>query len=281
MRTFGADVTPSPSDETESGRAILAQDPDSAGSLGIAISEAVEVALKNEDTKYSLGSVLNHVLMHQTIIGEETLMQLDMAGVEADVVIGCVGGGSNFGGLALPFLRRNLQDGTKTRLIAVEPMACPTMTKGLYAYDYGDTAKMAPVVKMHTLGHDFVPPRIHAGGLRYHGVAPLLSLLHKHGHITAEAYHQVPVFEAAQLFAQCEGIIPAPEAAHAVKAAIEQAKDAKEKGEERVIVFGLSGHGYLDLSAYDAFVDGRLEDYAYPEDLIRDALQRLPEVEGV
>lgn len=281
MQIFGASVTPSPSNETEAGRAILAKDPDSSGSLGMAISEAVEMAMKDKDTKYSLGSVLNHVLMHQTVIGEETLKQLDMAGEEADVVIGCVGGGSNFGGLALPFYRQNLQDGTHTRLVAVEPMACPSLTRGVYAYDYGDTAKMAPVVKMYTLGHDFVPAGIHAGGLRYHGMAPILSLLAKHGHITPIAYHQVPVFKSAQLFAQTEGIIPAPEAAHAIHAAIQEALDAKDKGEARVIVFGLSGHGFLDLTAYDAFLAGRLEDYEYPQEKVREALDRLPKPEGI
>ncbi|MBC7237038.1 MAG: TrpB-like pyridoxal phosphate-dependent enzyme [Chloroflexi bacterium] len=279
MRLFGADVTPSPSEETESGRKILAENPDSTGSLGIAISEAVEVALKNEDTKYSLGSVLNHVLMHQTVIGEEALKQLDMAGEEADVVIGCVGGGSNFAGLALPFYRQNVLDGAKTRLVAVEPMACPSMTKGIYAFDYGDTAKMAPVVKMDTLGHDFVPPGIHAGGLRYHGVSPLLALLHRKGYVEAVAYHQIPVFDAARQFVQTEGIIPAPESAHAVRAVIDEALDAKEKGEERVILFNLSGHGFLDMGAYDAYLDGKLENYAYPEEMVQRALANLPKVE--
>ncbi len=279
MRLFGATVVASPSEETDSGRAILAQNPDSNGSLGIAISEAVEVALKNEDVKYSLGSVLNHVLMHQTIIGEEALMQLDMAGAEADVVIGCVGGGSNFGGLALPFYRQNVQDGANTRLVGVEPMACPTMTKGIYAFDYGDTAKMAPVVKMDTLGHDFVPAGIHAGGLRYHGVSPLLAMLHHQGHIEAVAYNQIPVFEAAQQFVQTEGIIPAPESAHAIRAAIDEALDAKAKGEARTIVFNLSGHGFLDMGAYDAYLGGELENYAYPEEMVQEALSRLPQVE--
>ena len=278
MRLFGASVTPSPSDETDSGRAILAKDPDSRGSLGIAISEAVEVALKNEDTKYCLGSVLNHVLMHQTVIGEEAIRQMDMAGGQPDVVIGCVGGGSNFGGLALPFLRYNLTEGAKTRFVAVEPTACPSMTRGIYAFDYGDTAKMAPVVKMDTLGHDFVPPGIHAGGLRYHGVAPLLAALHSQGFIEAIAYHQIPVFEAAQLFTRSEGIIPAPEPAHAVRAVIDEALDAKQKGEARTILFNLSGHGFLDLGAYDAFLAGQLENYAYPEENIREALTRLPQV---
>ncbi len=278
IRLFGGEVTASPSQETASGRMILAQDPDSAGSLGIAISEAVEIAAQNADTKYSLGSVLNHVLMHQTIIGQETIKQMDMAGFDPDVVIGCVGGGSNFGGIALPFLQRNLTDGFKTRLVAVEPMACPTLTKGPYAFDYGDTAKMAPVVKMNTLGHDFVPAGIHAGGLRYHGVAPILALLNEHKLIESVAYHQIPVFEAAALFTRAEGIIPAPESAHAIRAAIDEALDAKAKGEERVIVFELSGHGYLDLSAYDSFLAGKLEDYAYPEEKIAESLTKLPQV---
>ncbi|MCD6519628.1 MAG: TrpB-like pyridoxal phosphate-dependent enzyme [Anaerolineae bacterium] len=278
MQLFGASVTPSPSEETEAGRAILAKDPNSSGSLGIAISEAAEVALKNEDTKYSLGSVLNHVLMHQTVVGEETLMQLDKAGVEADVVIGCVGGGSNFGGFMMPFLRQVLTEGAKIRFIAVEPMACPSMTKGVYAFDYGDTAKMAPALKMDTLGHDFVPPDIHAGGLRYHGVSPLLAALHRNGYIEAIAYHQVPVFDAAALFTRTEGIIPAPESAHAIKAAIDEALDAKEKGDERVIVFNLSGHGYLDLGAYDAYLAGKLKNYAYPEEKIQESLKKLPQV---
>lgn len=278
MRLFGASVTASPSPETESGRALLAEDPDSRGSLGMAISEAVEIAAQNPDVKYSLGSVLNHVLMHQTVIGEETIKQLDLVGEEADVVIGCVGGGSNYGGLALPFLRQNLTDGAKTRFIAVEPLACPTMTKGAYAFDYGDTAKMAPVVKMDTLGHNFVPPGIHAGGLRYHGMAPILSALHRQGLISAIAYPQVSVFDAAALFTRSEGVPPAPESAHAIKAAIDEALDAKAKGEERVIVFGLSGHGYLDLGAYDSYLAGQLEDYAYPEEKIQQALKSLPQV---
>ncbi|MEN6478894.1 MAG: TrpB-like pyridoxal phosphate-dependent enzyme [Anaerolineales bacterium] len=278
MQLFGASVTPSPSNETAAGRAILAQDPDCPGTLGMAISEACEVAIQNEDTHYSLGSVLNHVLMHQTVIGEETLMQLDKAGVDADVVVGCVGGGSNFGGIALPFLRNNLRDGAKTRLVGVEPMSCPSMTKGVYAFDYGDTAKMAPIVKMDTLGHDFVPPKIHAGGLRYHGVAPILALGHHLGLIDAVAVPQLATFEAALTFARSEGIIPAPESAHAIRVAIDEALDAKAKGDERVIVFCLSGHGLLDLSSYDAYLGGRLEDYAYPEELIQASLQKLPPV---
>jgi tryptophan synthase beta chain len=278
MRLFGAEVTPSPSNETEAGRAILARDPESTGSLGMAISEAVEVAMKDPGVNYALGSVLNHVLMHQTIIGEETIKQLDLAGVAPDVVIGCVGGGSNFGGLALPFFRQNVQDGATTRLVAVEPAACPTMTKGIYAFDYGDTARMAPVVKMDTLGHEFVPAGIHAGGLRYHGVSPLLAALHRQGFITPVAYPQNDVFEAATIFARSEGIIPAPESSHAIRAAIDEALEAKERGEERVIVFGLSGHGHFDLSAYDLYLEGKLTDYAYPEEMIHQALDKLPKV---
>ncbi len=278
MHMFGATVTPSPSNETASGRAMLANEENYPGSLGMAISEAVEMALASKTTNYALGSVLNHVLLHQTVIGQETLQQLEMAGVEADVVIGCVGGGSNFGGLALPFYHRNVTDGTHTRLLAVEPMACPTLTRGPYAYDYGDTAKMAPVMKMNTLGHDFVPSGIHAGGLRYHGVSPILALMHEHKLIDAVAYYQVPVFEAAALFTRTEGIVPAPESAHAIRAAIDEALDAKAKGEERVIVFELSGHGFLDLSAYDSYLAGKLEDYAYPEENIRRTLAKLPQV---
>lgn len=278
MEMFGASVTASPSMETESGRAILAKDPECPGTLGMAISEAAEVAIKDPNVHYSLGSVLNHVLMHQTVIGEETIKQMDLAGETPDVVIGCVGGGSNFGGIALPFLRQNLREGGKTRLLAVEPTSCPSLTKGLYAFDYGDTAKMAPVVKMYTLGHDFVPPTIHAGGLRYHGMSPILSALKESGLIDAVAVPQVPVFQAAHLFNKTEGIIPAPESAHAVRVAIDQALDAKAKGEKRVIVFNLSGHGLLDLGSYDLYLRGRLEDYVYPEALIHKAQESLPKV---
>jgi tryptophan synthase beta chain len=278
MQIFGADVYASPSDRTDAGRMILGRDPESPGSLGIAISEAVEVALKNNDVHYSLGSVLNHVLMHQTIIGEETLMQLDKAGEQADVVIGCVGGGSNFGGIALPFVRQNLKEGGKTRIVAVEPTACPTMTRGLYAFDYGDTAGMAPIVKMETLGHDFVPSGIHAGGLRYHGMAPIVSALHQQGMIGAVAYDQLPVFEAGMQFAHAEGIIPAPESAHAIRAVIDEALDAKAKGDHRTIVFNLSGHGFLDLGAYESYLAGKLENYSYPDEKIQEALKTLPQV---
>nr|MBC7245540.1 TrpB-like pyridoxal phosphate-dependent enzyme [Chloroflexota bacterium] len=276
MQLWGASVTPSPSPETEAGRSILAQNPDSLGSLGIAISEAVEVAAKNEDTKYSLGSVLNHVLLHQTVIGEEALLQMEMTGEEPDVVIGCVGGGSNYAGLAFPFLRRVLREGARTRFIAVEPKACPSITKGVYAYDFGDTAKTTPLVKMHTLGHSFVPAGIHAGGLRYHGMAPLISALAQAGYIAAVAYHQNEVFAAAVQFARSEGIVPAPETAHAVRAAIDEALRCKETGESKVILFNFSGHGHFDLAAYDAYFSGTLQDYEYPESEVRKALAELP-----
>lgn len=276
MNTWGATVIPSPSEETESGKYILGGDPDSPGSLGIAISEAVEVAAKNEDTKYSLGSVLNHVLLHQTIIGQEALEQMEIAEEYPDVVIGCVGGGSNFAGLAFPFLREKFVNGRDARFVAVEPTACPTLTRGLYAYDFGDTAKLTPLVKMHTLGHTFIPAGIHAGGLRYHGMAPSLCALYDGGHIEAVAYPQVPVFEAAAQFAASEGIIVAPESAHAVRAAIDEALAAKEAGEERVILFNLSGHGHFDMGAYDAYYAGKLTDYAHPQQQIEEALKHLP-----
>ncbi len=278
MECWGAEVTPSPSERTNSGRRILQEDPDSPGSLGIAISEAVEDAATHDDAKYSLGSVLNHVLLHQTVIGLEAKKQMEIAGEYPDVLIACVGGGSNLGGFTFPFIQDKLAGKANPRVIAVEPTACPTLTKGLYAYDYGDTAKLAPMVRMYTLGHDFVPPPIHAGGLRYHGDAPLLCLLYDEGIIEAKAYHQNPVFEAAILFAQTEGIIPAPEAAHAVKAAVDEAVMARESGEEKVIVFNLSGHGYFDLSAYEAYLAGKLEDYEYPEEKIKESIARLPQV---
>jgi tryptophan synthase beta chain len=278
MQIWGASVTPSPSEETEAGRSILAKNPDSLGSLGIAISEAVEVAASRDDTKYSLGSVLNHVLLHQTIVGQEALAQMEMAGEEPDIVIGCVGGGSNYAGLAFPFLRRVFKEGAETRFISVEAMACPSITKGVYAYDYGDTAKRAPIVKMHTLGHSFVPAAIHAGGLRYHGMSPLISALAKAGYIEPAAYTQNPVFEAAVQFARSEGIVPAPETAHAVRAAIDQALQCKQTGERKVILFNFSGHGHFDMAAYDDYLSGNLEDYAYPESEVAKALKELPEV---
>src|SRR6266568_1045292 len=278
MHVWGAEVVPSPSDRTQVGRRIRAENPDSTGSLGIAISEAVEDAAGRDDTKYSLGSVLNHVLMHQTIIGEEALLQLERANDYPDVVVGCVGGGSNYAGLSFPFIGEALKKGLKTRFLAAEPMACPSLTKGIYAYDFGDTIGMTPLVKMHTLGHDFIPPGIHAGGLRYHGMSPLVSLLHEEGIIDAEAYHQNAVFQAAVQFARSEGIVPAPEAGHAVRAAIDEALKAKESGEERVILFNLSGHGHFDMAAYDAYFSGRLQDYEYPAEAVAAAQQRMPAV---
>ena len=257
METFGAQVFASPTDRTMFGRSLLEKDPENPGSLGIAISEAVEVAATSGGAKkYSLGSVLNHVILHQTVVGEEALKQMDLAGEYPDVVIGCVGGGSNFSGLAYPFLRQNLLDGQRARLLAVEPTASPSLTRGVYTFDFGDTARMAPVVKMHTLGHDFVPAPIHAGGLRYHGMAPSLSALVEAGYIQAIAVPQLGTFEAAVQFTRSEGILPAPESAHAIRGAIDEALDAKMKGEQRVILFNLSGHGFLDISAYDGHGNG-------------------------
>jgi tryptophan synthase beta chain len=279
METYGSKVYASPTDQTNYGRSVLAQDPNSPGSLGIAISEAVEVAAtSNGAKKYGLGSVLNHVLMHQTVIGEEALKQMDLANEYPDIVIGCVGGGSNFAGIAYPFLRENLKNGKRTRLLAVEPTAAPSLTKGVYTFDYGDTARMAPVVKMHTLGHGFIPAGIHAGGLRYHGMAPTISALHDAGHIDAVAVKQIPTFEAAIQFARAEGIVPAPESAHAIRAAIDEALDAKVKGEKRVILFNLSGHGNFDMAAYEAYLSGKLEDYEYPVEAVQEAMKDLPQV---
>ncbi len=279
MEAYNAKVFASPSNRTGFGKSILEQDPDSPGSLGIAISEAVEVAATSEGKKkYSLGSVLNHVLMHQSIIGEEALLQMEMAGEYPDVVIGCVGGGSNFAGIAYPFLRKNLLDGKQTRLLAVEPTATPSLTKGEYTFDYGDTAQMAPIVKMYTLGHSFVPPPIHAGGLRYHGMAPSLCALYNAGYIDAIAVNQLPTFEAAIQFASSEAIIPAPETAHAIRAVIDEALAAKEKGEKKVILFNLSGHGNFDMSAYQAYFNGELQNYEYPEEAVQAAMKSLPKV---
>jgi tryptophan synthase beta chain len=279
METFGAQVFASPTNLTNYGRSVLAQDPQSPGSLGIAISEAVEVAASSGGAKkYSLGSVLNHVLMHQTVIGEEALKQMDLADEYPDVVIGCVGGGSNFAGIAFPFLRENLKNGKRTRLLAVEPTATPSLTKGVYTFDYGDTARMAPVVKMYTLGHDFVPPSIHAGGLRYHGMAPMLSALVDAGLIDAVAVPQNATFEAALQFARAEGIVPAPESSHAIRTAIDEALDAKAKGEKRVILFNFSGHGNFDMTAYESYLAGKLEDYEYPAEAVAEAMERLPKV---
>jgi tryptophan synthase beta chain len=274
MEVWGATVHRSPSDRTEAGRS---QREHSTGSLGIAISEAVEVAAKNADTNYSLGSVLGHVLLHQTVIGQEAIAQLELAGVQPDVVIGCVGGGSNFGGLAIPFLRRVIKDGAGTRFIAAEPAACPTLTRGVYAYDFGDTVGLTPLMPMYTLGHDFVPPPVHAGGLRYHGDSPLVCGLVKQGLVDPRAYRQNETFNAAVRFARSEGIIPAPEPAHAIRAVIDEADAAREAGEERVILFGLCGHGHFDLSAYDAYLAGELEDPEFSETDMEAALARLPE----
>ncbi len=257
MHLYGAEIYASPSDRTEAGRKILQEDPDCPGSLGIAISEAVEEALQDEKTKYSLGSVLNHVLLHQTIIGQEAKRQLEAIGEYPDVIIGCHGGGSNFAGLAFPFLRDKI-NGKDIDVIAVEPKSCPTLTEGKLEYDFGDTAGMTPLMKMYTLGHDFIPPSIHAGGLRYHGAAPLVSAVLEHGLIRAMALDQLEIFEGAVLFSQTEGIIPAPESSHAVQAAILEAKKAKEEGKEKTIVFNLSGHGLLDLSAYEAYMNNEL-----------------------
>jgi tryptophan synthase beta chain len=278
METYGAEVVPSPSSTTNYGRSVLAEHPDSPGSLGMAISEAVEDAATRDDTKYSLGSVLNHVLLHQTVIGQEAIEQMGMAGESPDVVIGCTGGGSNFAGLTFPFLGRNLREGAKHRIIAVEPEAAPSLTRGVYTYDFGDTAKMAPVAKMYTLGHDFIPEPIHAGGLRYHGMSPLVSLLKEHGDIEARSVHQRSSFEAGVTFARAEGILPAPEPTHAIRVTIDEALAAKEAGEARVILFNLCGHGHFDLAAYERFLDGTLEDYEYPREKVEAALAGLPAI---
>ena len=279
MKAWGAECIPSPSNVTQAGRRILEKDPNSPGSLGIAISEAIEDAATHDDTKYSLGSVLNHVVLHQTIIGLEAKRQLESIDLYPDMVFGCVGGGSNFSGLAFPFVKDKL-NGKKPDLdvIACEPMACPTLTKGIYTYDFGDTAQMTPLLKMYTLGHDFVPPPIHAGGLRYHGDAPLLCKLVNEGIIEARAFYQNEVFKAADLFAKTEGFLIAPETAHCVKAVIDEALRCKETGEEKVLLFNNSGHGYFDLSAYDAYYEGKLPDYEYPEELVKKALANLSRI---
>jgi len=278
MEAFGATVVPSPSEDTQCGRQILASTPDSLGSLGIAISEAVEDAATREDTSYSLGSVLNHVLLHQTVIGLECVEQMKIANDYPDVVIGCCGGGSNMAGIGFPFLRDKIAGSRNPRVIAVEPASCPTLTKGVYAYDFGDTARLTPLVKMYTLGHDFIPAGIHAGGLRYHGDSPLVSQLCYEGLIEAQAYHQTVVFQSSLAFARSEGILPAPESSHAIHSAIVEAKKADEEGKERAILFNLSGHGFFDLAAYDDFLSGRLVDHEHPETKIREALSRLPKV---
>jgi tryptophan synthase beta chain len=279
MESFGSSVVASPSNQTSYGRKMQELYPDTPGSLGMAISEAVEAAAtSNGKYKYSLGSVLGPVLMHQSVIGQEALKQMEIAGEYPDVVIGCVGGGSNFAGIAFPFIRENLTNGKKTRIVAVEPTACPTLTKGTYAFDYGDTAQMAPIVKMHTLGHDFVPQGIHAGGLRYHGMAPHVSALVDSGHVEAIALDQLDTFEGAMMFARAEGLFPAPESSHAVRAAINEAIKAKEEGKAKVIVFNLSGHGFFDLTAYDDYRKGKLEKFEYPEDKIAESMKNLPQV---
>jgi len=279
MQTYGANVIASPSDTTNSGRQILAENPDSMGSLGIAISEAVEDAVLREDTNYALGSVLNHVLLHQTVIGLEAKAQMAKVDAYPDIVIGCCGGGSNFGGIGFPFVYDKLTRDQKVRVIAVEPSACPTLTKGKFAYDFGDTAGMTPIMMMYTLGHDFMPPGIHAGGLRYHGESPLVSQLYHDGIIEAQAKTQRSCFEASILFAQSEAILPAPESSHAIRAAIDEALKCKESGESKNILFCLSGNGYLDLPSYDAYINGQLEDYEYPDSLIEESLKKLPKVE--
>ncbi len=278
METFGATVTASPSSQTDSGRAVLAAHPDSPGSLGIAISEAVEVAAKDPKTKYSLGSVLNHVLLHQTVIGLESIEQMSMAGDEPDVIIGCTGGGSNFSGLVMPWLGRNLKGKSHARIVAVEPAACPSLTKGRYAYDFGDTGHLTPLVKMHTLGSTFIPPGIHAGGLRYHGMAPLVSHVIDLGLAQATTVQQLDAFAAGVQFARAEGIVPAPESNHAVAEAIRQALEAKSQGKARTILFNLSGHGHFDMQAYIDYHAGKLENFEYPEEEIAMALAGLPTV---
>ena len=278
MEIFGATVHSSPSELTNAGRTIRSQDPDSPGSLGIAISEAVEAAASDPNTKYSLGSVLNHVLMHQTVIGEEALLQMAKIDEQADLLVGCTGGGSNFGGLSFPFIREKLAGQMSPTVRCVEPTASPSLTKGVYAYDFGDTIGMTPLVKMHTLGHDFVPSPIHAGGLRYHGMAPLVSHLKELGLVEAEAIGQVECFERAVQFARAEGILPAPEPTHAIASAVRAALAAKASGEEMVILTALCGHGHFDMGAYRAFLDGDLEDFEYPEDKVRQAMEKIPVV---
>jgi tryptophan synthase beta chain len=278
MESWGARVIRSPSDTTDSGRSQAAH---TTGSLGIAISEAVEVAAGDAGTNYALGSVLNHVCLHQTVIGQEALAQMELAGDEPDVVVGCVGGGSNFAGIAFPFIRRVLRDGAQTRFVAAEPAACPTLTRGVYHYDFGDTVGLTPLMPMYTLGHDFVPPPVHAGGLRYHGDSPIVCGLVKHGLVEPRAYKQNETFAAAVRFARTEAIVPAPEPAHAIRAVMDEADEAREAGEERVILFGLCGHGHFDMSAYDAYLAGKLEDPDFSEEEMQAALERLPETPAI
>ncbi|KUJ95576.1 MAG: Tryptophan synthase beta chain [Desulfonauticus sp. 38_4375] len=278
MQIWGGEVFASPSSRTEAGKRILAENPETNGSLGIAISEAVEDAATNEDTNYALGSVLNHVILHQSIIGLETAKQLQLIEEKPDILIGCVGGGSNFGGFVAPFAGEMLRGEKEYKLIAVEPASCPTLTKGVYTYDFGDTVGLTPLLLMHTLGHKYEPPGIHAGGLRYHGDAPIVSHLVHKKLVTPVAYPQTKCFEAAHLFAQTEGVIPAPETSHAIRAAIDEALKCKERGEEKSIVFCFSGHGHFDLKAYDDFLAGKLQDYLHPEEKIKEALQFVPKV---
>ncbi|MFP4492116.1 MAG: TrpB-like pyridoxal phosphate-dependent enzyme [Spirochaetaceae bacterium] len=277
MQTYGGHVEASPSEHTEIGRKFLQDEANRPGSLGMAISEAVELAAAEKGTNYALGSVLNHVLTHQTVIGQESRTVLDSLGLYPDVIIGCHGGGSNFGGIAIPFIKDKME-GRTIDIVASEPVACPTLSKGLYAYDFGDSGQYIPLTKMYTLGHDFVPPSVHAGGLRYHGASPIISLLTKEGIVRPEALGQTETFEAAMLFAQTEGIIPAPESAHAIASTIRAAKSCTERGEEKVILFNLSGHGHFDMASYQAYHDGKLEDYAYPEEAVKEAESRLPQV---
>lgn len=278
MRLWGADVIASPSDTTEAGRAVLATNPDSPGSLGIAISEAVEVAAKNDDTHYSLGSVLTHVVLHQTVIGQEALEQMALADAYPDFVVACVGGGTNFGGIAMPFVGENLKKGKKTRIIAAEPAACPSMTKGVYAYDFGDVAKLTPLLKMHTLGHDFIPAGFHAGGLRYHGMGSLVSHVYDQGLIEARAVLQNDVFSSALSFTRSEGIIPAPESSHALAVVRDLAEECRQSGDAKTILFNMSGHGHVDMAAYDNYLEGKLEDYEHPEERIKEAMKSLPRI---
>jgi tryptophan synthase beta chain len=278
MRMYGADVVASPSDRTEYGRAVLAETPDTPGSLGIAISEAVEDAAARDDSRYSLGSVLNHVLLHQTVIGLEAMEQMELAGEKPDILVACTGGGSNFSGLTFPFIGQQLRGEAEYRVIAAEPAAAPSLTRGIYAYDYGDTGKMAPIVKMHTLGHDFVPDPIHAGGLRYHGMAPQVSLLKDQGIIEARAVHQRKTFEAGKTFTRSEMVLPAPEPTHAISVVIDLALEAKEAGTSPVILFNMCGHGHFDLTSYERYLDDSLEDYELPQERIEHALETVPSI---
>ena len=280
METYGASCVASPSSETNVGREILARTPDNSGSLGIAISEAVEIAATNDDTKYALGSVLNHVLLHQTIVGKESMKQMEMADDYPDIIVGCTGGGSNFAGIVFPFLGEQLRGGREVDILAIEPAACPSLTRGKYAYDFGDTGHLTPLVKMHTLGSTFIPPSVHAGGLRYHGMAPMVSHIKDLGLIDARAYNQVEVFEAGVQFARAEGIVPAPEANHAVKGAIDEALRCKQEGRSRAILFNLCGHGHFDMQAYSDYFAGKLTDMSYDESELAMALAGLPSAQA-